>query len=124
MRAKQLYVNGEALDEPYVRYVEGLPDGTHEDMMWQADHLLPQGEGGPYVPTRDTWGPLLVPDGHCFMLGDNRDESQDSRYWGPLEAWRIEGRAFLIYFSYNKESYRPFPWLREIRWSRIGERIR
>ena len=58
------------------------------------------------------------------MLGDNRDTSLDSRYWGFLEAWRVEGRAFLIYFSYNRTSLRPFPWLREIRWGRLGDRVR
>jgi hypothetical protein len=40
-----------------------------------------------------------------------------------LEGWRLEGRAVFIYFSYNKDSYRPFPWLREIRWGRVGTGI-
>jgi signal peptidase I len=58
------------------------------------------------------------------MLGDNRDSSLDSRYWGLLERWRLEGRAVFIYFSYNKGSDRPFSFLREIRWDRIGNPIR
>jgi len=40
-----------------------------------------------------------------------------------LEGWRLEGRATFIYYSYNKDSYRPFPWLREVRWARIGDGI-
>ena len=56
-----------------------------------------------------------------FMLGDNSNNSEDSRYWGFLEGWRLEGRAVLVYFSYNKDSLHPFPWIREIRWGRIGK---
>ena len=53
------------------------------------------------------------------MLGDNRDTSLDSRYWGLPERWRLEGRAMFIYYSYNKDSYRPFAFFREVRWSRV-----
>ena len=52
-------------------------------------------------------------------FGDNTGNSLDSRYWGLLERWRLEGRAVFTYFSYNRDSYRPFPAIREIRWSRI-----
>ncbi len=58
------------------------------------------------------------------MLGDNRDTSLDGRTWGLLERWRFEGRVSAIYFSYNRGSFRPFPWVREVRWSRIGDRVR
>ena len=54
------------------------------------------------------------------MMGDNRDNSLDSRFWGPLASWRLEARVAFIYYSYDRESYRPFPFLREVRWSRIG----
>ena len=122
MRDRVLYLNGEARDEPYVVHTR-RPDEFHPDMIWQRDYLV----GGPrddYRPTRDNWGPLVIPDGHHLMLGDNRDTSLDSRFWGLLEGWRFEGRAVGIYFSYNRGSARPFPWIREIRGSRIGDRIR
>ena len=67
---------------------------------------------------------IVLPADRYFMLGDNRETSLDSRYWGLLEGWRLEGRAVFTYFSYNKESYRPFPWVREVRWDRIGDPIR
>jgi len=124
MRAKQLYVNGEALVEPYVQHSRGMSSTFDPTMAWQRENLLPGLDPAKYRPTRDDWGPIVVPEGHYFMMGDNRDESYDSRYWGPLAAWRIEGRASFIYFSYNRESYRPFPWLREIRWGRIFDPIR
>jgi signal peptidase I len=123
MRNKVLIVNGVALDEPYVRHTD-LRDDPLDPAPWRAQARLepPPPESAP--ATRDTWGPLVVPPDHYFMLGDNRDTSLDSRYWGFLESWRVEGRVFLIYFSYNRGSLRPFPWLREIRWGRLGDRVR
>ena len=56
------------------------------------------------------------------MLGDSRDDSLDSRTWGLLERWRFEGRVTFHFFSYNRDSHRPFPFIREIRWNRIGTR--
>ncbi len=119
MRRQVLYINGRPQDEPYVKHSD-VSDETHPWMEWQRDYLAPGVDRASYAPTRDNWGPIVIPEGRYFMLGDNRETSLDSRYWGLLERWRLEGRAGVIYFSYNKESYRPFPWLREIRWSRIG----
>jgi len=118
MRDGVLFLNGEEQDEPYVKR-DGIPDGGDPSMFWQAEHLLPDVDRTRYEPTRNNWGPLLIPEGRYFMLGDNRDSSLDSRYWGLLERWRFEGRVSFIYFSYNRGSYQPFPWLREIRWGRI-----
>jgi signal peptidase I len=123
MRNKVFFVNGEMLEEPYVRHVDSRDD-MHPWMSWQKDYLLNGQDNGSYAPTRDNWGPLVIPPDRYFMLGDNRDTSLDSRYWGFLEGWRLEGRAVLIYFSYNKGSLRPFPWIREIRWGRVGHRVR
>ncbi len=121
MRDRTLYRNGEAVDEPYA--VTGdLPDLSAPSMAWQREVLL----GGPrddYRPSRDTWGPLVLPPDRYFMLGDNRDYSLDSRFWGLLEGWRFIGRAVAIYFSYNRDSHRSFSLIREVRGSRIGDRI-
>lgn len=122
MRSRTLYVNGAPQDEPYVRHIS-RPDETDPIMLWQRDYLPDGLDPRTYTPTRDNWGPLVIPPETYFMLGDNREESYDSRYWGMLEGWRLEGRAVFKYYSYNKGSYRPFPWIREVRWGRIGRGI-
>ena len=122
MRAGQLYLNGEVRDEPYA-INDTASDSFDPDMLWQREFLL----GGPrddYWPTRDTWGPLVIPEDRYLVLGDHRWDSLDSRYWGLLEGWRFRGRAVFIYFSYDRRAMRPFPWLTEVRGSRIGDRIR
>lgn len=123
MRDKTLYLNGQPQDEPYVLHTDDEPDFSAGEMLWQRESLV-GGLRDNYLPTRDTWGPLVIPEDRYFMLGDNRDQSLDSRVWGLLERWRFEGRIIVRYFSYNRDSYRPFPFLREIRWSRIGTRPR
>ncbi len=122
MRNRTLYRNGQAVNEPYVIH-SNVADEAHPWMEWQRDYVTSDVDRGVYSPTRDTWGPLVVPEVHYFMLGDNREQSLDSRYWGLLEGWRVEGRAMFTYFSYNKGSYRPFPWIREVRWGRVLDGI-
>jgi signal peptidase I len=122
MRDKVLFLNGGRLEEPYVRH-EDVDDERHPWMAWQRDHLVAGVDPTTYAPTRDNWGPIVIPEGHYFMLGDNRERSLDSRYWGLLERWRLEGRAVFTYYSYNRDSFRPFPALREVRWNRIGRPI-
>jgi signal peptidase I len=123
MRDKVLYVNGVPQEEEYVQHVDP-GDEVHHWMVWQRDYLAAGVPRDSYRPSRDNWGPIVVPDDRYFMLGDNRDTSLDSRYWGFLERWRLEGRAVFIYFSYEKNSLRPFPWLREVRWGRVGSLVR
>ena len=76
------------------------------------------------VPTRDSWGPILVPQGHFFMLGDNRDNSVDSRYYGFVPRENVRGRPMFVYYSYDADRgldyFRAFT---EIRWGRIGHWI-
>ena len=123
MRERVLFINGERVEEPYLQHVD-IGNETHPWMSWQTRYLAPGVDAAEYRPSRDDWGPLVIPPDHFFMLGDNREESLDSRYWGLLERWRLEGRAVFIYFSYNRGSFRPFAFLREIRWGRIGDPIR
>ena len=125
MRGKVLYINGVAQREPYARYddAEGETDAGDPWMAWQRQYLVDTVSVGDYRPTRDNWGPIVVPADHYFMLGDNRDASLDSRYWGLLERWRLEGKAFFIYFSYDRDALVPFPFVQEVRWGRIFDGI-
>jgi len=123
MRDKVLYVDGQAQDEAYVRFEDPGKDERHPWMEWQRDFLADGLDPETYRPTRDNWGPLLIPEDRYFMLGDNRDTSLDSRYWGLLEGWRFEGRASRIYYSYDKQSMKPFPFIRAVRAQRIGSSI-
>ncbi len=124
MREKVLLRNGEPQVERYARYIDGFSDPNDSRMLWQIAHLV----GGKrdwrsYRPTRDNWGPLVVPDGKYFALGDNRDNSEDSRYWGFLEANSIRGRPMFVYYSFERAPS-PFAWLTSVRWTRIGDAIR
>lgn len=123
MRDKELYLDGVPVDEPYVHYIDGRGDAVHPDMAWQSNHLIAR-SGRTYHPTRDNWGPLVVPVGKYFMLGDNRDNSEDSRYWGFVPREAIHGRPWFVYYSFDSALPGPLPWLRDVRWGRIGEAIR
>lgn len=120
MQDKVLFLNGEPQDEPYVIHTDPRGDVFIPTMMWQVDYLVPGVEPSGYRPTRDNWGPLIVPSGKYFMMGDNRDDSEDSRYWGFADGAAIKGRPLFIYYSFDSRALRPFPWLTEIRWARIG----
>ena len=89
---KELFLNGQEVDDD--AYV------IHRDTR-----VYPStGASGPYSRRRDNWGPLLVPDGHLFCMGDNRDESHDSRAWGPVPLAHVKGRAVMVYWSYGGET--------------------
>jgi signal peptidase I len=123
MRDGMLFINGQSQPEPYVTHTQPEGDGTHPWMKWQFDYLTSGVDKSNYWPTRDNWGPLVVPPNRYFVLGDNRDESLDSRYWGFLDPVNFKGKAAFIYYSYERDAVKPFPWFRG-RWERIGDRIR
>ncbi len=122
MRDKMLLVNGHAVDEPYARYVDRGGDARHPNMRWQASHLIASPRE--YHPSRDTWGPLVVPEGSYFVLGDNRDNSEDSRYWGFVARESIRGRPWFVYYSFDPSSGDDLSWLKAVRWDRVGHPIR
>ncbi len=124
MRDKGLFINGRRLAEPYVRYVDPDGDAVHPSMSWQARYLREQATPRSYRPSRDNWGPLVVPDQRFFVLGDNRDNSEDSRYWGFVSRDAIEGRPWMVYYSSEPEGVGGFSLLRDVRWDRIGGLIR
>lgn len=120
--------NGRAIEEPYLE-PNYLPDeplqrfgmGGYE---WHFAALQAGVDPDSYTPTRDNWGPLVVPEGHFLLLGDNRDQSLDSRYMGFIPREVIRGKAMFIYFSYDRYSPRPFPrFITAARWNRIGRMV-
>ncbi len=122
MRDKRLYRNGEVIDEPYVRYLDRRGDAVHPDMRWQSNHLIASTRRR-YEPTRDNWGPIVVPTGRFFVLGDNRDNSEDSRYWGFVSRERIRGKPWRVYYSFDAVPDSRLAWLQSIRWGRLGAPI-
>lgn len=121
IKDKRVFVNGKPLDEPYTHFLE--PPLSHDDPEYGM-------RGG------DNWGPKVVPPGSVFVMGDNRDNSHDSRYWGFLPEDQIKGRALMVYWSYeaSREEYRrtgvlDWVWdtltsLGKTRWSRFFHLIR
>ena len=124
MRDGKLVRNSELVSEGYVEHTEPDMDPSPEEFRWQREYLAGSAAAGAgYRPSRNNWGPLLVPKGKYFVLGDNRDNSLDSRYWGFVADSLVKGRPFVIYYSYSPDSVDTFAWLTHIRWTRLGERI-
>lgn len=95
IRDKKVYVNGRLVDQYTVKHTE--------------KRVLPGG-----VNSRDNFGPVTVPEDAFFALGDNRDNSYDSRFWGFVKDSAIKGEAFIIYWSWDKDNF-------GVRWGRIGK---
>ena len=111
LRDKKVYVDGNALDEPYVQFLFPFDPGRTEV----------SGVGN--FDVRRNYGPETVPDGHYFMMGDNRDNSQDSRYWGFLPRDYVKGKALFVYFSFGEGSSGLTGLLGNVRWSRLLHQI-
>jgi signal peptidase I len=97
---KRVYINGAPLHEPYVQYITALRNFYRDD--------FPRTDSPDYGVDVKWWKEmpklvedhqLIIPEGHYFVLGDNRDDSQDSRYWGFVPRENIIGRPLLIYWS-------------------------
>jgi len=93
IREKKLFLNGEEQQEAYVQHVDASMS----------------------VPRRDNFGPVMVPENKYFVMGDNRDESYDSRFWGFVERNTIAGKALILYWSWES--------LTNVRWERIGQMV-
>jgi signal peptidase I len=93
-RDKQLYVNHKLLNHDF---------GVHTD-----PHIL-SGRNR----KRDNFGPITVPQNALFVMGDNRDESFDSRFWGFVDLKAVNGKAFMVYWSWDKQNF-------GVRWNRLG----
>jgi len=110
-------VNGRVLNEPYAAKTDSI-DPVADEYRWQRAFVVGAAahDTARYVPSRDNWGPLVVPRDRYFVLGDRRDESLDSRYFGFVPASQILGRVRRVYFSRDSTG--------AIRWSRIGHLVR
>jgi signal peptidase I len=108
--------NGRRLDEPYVlRLAEGANVTETAILAQMRARQLRHYVGNDvehYAPTPHTWGPLVVPPDSFWVMGDNRDDSWDSRFWGFLPRSHIEGRPLIIYMSVAMNPFR-------IRWNRL-----
>ena len=117
MQRGVLHIDGVPQQEPNVRHIDPAGDAYHEWMQWQMPYVATTVDLTAYRPTRDQWGPILVPGDSYFVLGDNRDESLDSRYLGFVPADRILGRVQRVYFSWDADAG-------GVRWHRLGQKIR
>ena len=88
VRDKKVHVNGQMLDEPFAHYIDAPPAPSEFREVTSFD-------------VRERYGPVTVPPDRFFVMGDNRDNSEDSRYWGFLPRENIKGKALLIYWSFE-----------------------
>ncbi len=97
IKDKKVYINDALQNEPYIAHSDSNTENSQ----------------------RDNLGPFMVPRNSVFVMGDNRDQSYDSRYWGVVSMEEIKGKAFIMYWSWNNDGN----FLSKVRWSRIGRLI-
>jgi signal peptidase I len=127
MRAGMLYLNGEKRPLPFKIDTLSDPNESSPLFSWQAQYALKESRFGPAPehPTLDNWGPLVIPPGYYFMMGDSRYASKDSRFWGIVPRKNFRGRPLFVYYSYNADdSDRAAPFVTDIRWGRLFTWIR
>ncbi len=110
---KEVYVNNHKLIEPYVQHVDSDVKPGNSNCRYPAENeMAPNGEN-----CRDNFGPLTVPKGKVFVMGDNRDQSYDSRFWRFVDTDLIKGKAIIIYWSWDSDK----TW---VRFNRIGRLVK
>jgi len=112
VRAKQVYIDGKPWDDPHATFLTGRPDPETER---PANPLLRQC-GNLESGSGHSCAVYTVPPGYVFVMGDNREQSYDSRFWGPVPIDDIKGQALIIYWSWDG----PDRW---VRWERIGRLV-
>ncbi len=120
IKNKQVYINGRALPQDYVVFADpeiypplNVEHSEYQE-LWERTAFKRAGGN-----VRDNFGPVRVPEKNIFVMGDNRDNSYDSRFWGPLDQKYLLGKAMFLYWSWTKDIpiYR---FLEKVRWKKIG----
>jgi len=111
-----LHVNHRTVREPYAWHSDPTIDPVTEDFRWQRHYLVASVDTAHYTASRNNWGPIVVPMGDYFVLGDNRDNSLDSRWWGFLPSGDVTGIVRRVFTSSDS--------LGRVRWGRLGHLVR